>query len=38
MEIVATAEEGMERSLSRGDVDLLILDQRLPSGASGLHL
>ena len=33
----ATAEEGMER-VSRGDIDLLVIDQRLPSGVSGLQL
>jgi signal transduction histidine kinase len=36
-ETAATAEEGMER-VHRGGVDLLILDQRLPSGVSGLQL
>ena len=37
VETAATAEEGMER-VRRGGVDLLILDQRLPSGVSGLQL
>jgi signal transduction histidine kinase len=36
-ETAGTAEEGMER-VRRGGVDLLILDQRLPSGVSGLQL
>jgi signal transduction histidine kinase len=36
-ETAATAEEGMER-VRRGGVDLLVLDQRLPSGVSGLQL
>ena len=37
VETARSAEEGMER-VRRGGVDLLILDQRLPSGVSGLQL
>ncbi len=37
VEIASTAEEGMEQ-VRRGDIGLLILDQRLPSGVSGLQL
>jgi signal transduction histidine kinase len=36
-ETAGTAEAGMER-VRRGGVDLLVLDQRLPSGVSGLQL
>ena len=37
VETAATAEEGMER-LRRDGVDLLVLDQQLPGGVSGLQL
>ena len=37
VETATTAEEGMER-MRRGGVDLLVIDQRLPTGLSGLQL
>ncbi len=37
VESAATAEEGMAR-IQRGGVDLVVLDQRLPDGLSGLEL
>ena len=37
VESAATAEEGMVR-IRRGGVDLVVLDQRLPDGLSGLEL
>jgi signal transduction histidine kinase len=37
VETATTADEGMER-VCGGGVDLLVLDQRLPSGVSGLQL
>ena len=37
VESAATAEEGMAR-IRRGGVDLVVLDQRLPDGLSGLEL
>ena len=37
VECVTTAEAGMER-VGRGGVDLLVLDQQLPGGVSGLQL
>ena len=37
VECVTTSEAGMER-VGRGGVDLLVLDQQLPGGVSGLQL
>jgi PAS domain S-box-containing protein len=37
VETATTAEEGMER-IHRGGVDLLVIDQHLPTGLSGLQL